>query len=290
MNQPLPPFVHLNGKLLAAARAHVSVFDRGLLYGDGLFETLRAYRGKPFALDEHLTRLRKSAGFLGIRIPRRPWVRDIDALLKRNGLSATDAWVRITVTRGVAAPRLLPPAGLLPTVIIGAGRLAAVIARNQRRGVRVTLLPFARHGFMAEHKVLDYLPGILGKAMAARHRGHEGLFVDADGYVVEGTTSNVFVCHGNRLLTPAGPGILPGITRRLVMEIAGAHGIRVSERPLRAREVIEADEVFLTSSLVEVLPVTRVDQHVIGDGAVGPRTRQIQYLYRQMVDRAPARA
>jgi branched-chain amino acid aminotransferase len=281
--------VQLNGRFVVAQRAQISVFDRGLLYGDGLFETLRAYQGWPFALDAHLARLQESADFLGLVVPRRPWRHDIESLLKQNGLLRSDAWVRITLTRGVGARGLLPPARPRPTFMAMAGRLDPAMAAAHRLGARVALVPFARHGFLAEHKVLSYLPGVLGKVMAARHDAFEGLFVDADGLVTEGTTTNVFAWRGRRLSTPSVAGILPGITRRMIIELATADDVRVAERPLRADDLLGADEVFLTSSLAEVVPVIAVNARNIGDGTVGPRTRRLQQAYRQMVDQELAK-
>ena len=279
-------FVQVNGRLLAASRARISVFDRGLLYGDGLFETLRTYKGRPFALNEHLSRLRGSASFLGIRLPRRSWRGDIAALLRRNRLLDTDAWLRITLTRGVAAPRLVPPARMRPTVILTTGPIDPAITPAQRRGVRVVLLPFARDGFLAEHKVISYLPAVLGKSIAARHQAFEGLFVDGEGMVTEGTTSNIFIWRNASLLTPPVKSLLPGVTRRLIIEAAVADGLRVIEQPLRTEDLLEADEAFLTSSLAEVVPIIEVDTRAIGDGRVGPRTRRLQHAYRQMVAQA----
>jgi D-amino acid aminotransferase len=281
-------FVHLNGRIVPSARARVSVFDRGLLYSDGVFETLRAYHGRPFALREHLKRLTTSAEFLGIGLPRHPWQRDIAALLQRNQLIETDAWVRITVTRGVTAPTLVPPTRINPTLLITAGPIDSSIATIQRTGVRVTLLPFARHGFLSEHKVLDYLPAVLGKTIAARHDAFEGLYVDDQGRITEGTTSNVFVWRRRQLLTPPAAGILPGITRRMVIQAATAAGLRVCEQELTKKDLLDADEAYLTSSLAEVVPITAVDARAIGDGQVGPHTRQIQAIYRQTVDHASA--
>src|ERR1700687_3009898 len=261
MSTALPKFVHLNDHIVPTRRAHVSVFDRGLLYSDGVFETVRAYRGAAFALREHLARLQASADFLGIGLPHRPWREDIDALLKRNELSDSDAWVRITVTRGVGAPGLVPPARIHPTLIITAGLIDAAIATAQRHGARVTLLPFARHGFLSEHKVLDYLPAVLGKVIAARHHAFEGLYVDESSIVTEGTPSNVFVWHGRTLSTPPVAGLLPGVTRKLVMDVAAADHLHVTERRLRRQDLLDASEVFLTSSLSEIVPVTTIDEH-----------------------------
>jgi len=278
-------FVEVNGRVLPTTRAAVSVYDRGLLYGDGLFETLRAYRGTPFQLDDHIARLQASARFLGIVVPRKAWARTIRTLLERNRLATADAWVRITATRGVGAPGPLPVACTRPTVIVAMGPLDPAIAVAQRRGVRVALLPFARHGFLAEHKVLNFLPSVLGKVMAARHNALEGLFVDARGYITEGTTSNLFIWRRGRLCTPPVTGILPGVTRRVILDAASADGVRVAERAVKTDDLLDADEAFLTSSLSEVVPVTMVNAHTIGDGTVGPVTRRLQDLYRQIVDR-----
>jgi branched-chain amino acid aminotransferase len=279
-------FVHVNGRLVAASRARISVFDRGLLYGDGLFETLRAYTGKPFGLEEHLSRLRASASFLGIGLPRQSWRKDISALLQRNQLVETDAWLRITLTRGVAAPGVVPPSGMHPTTIVTAGPLDRAIASVQRHGARVVLLPFARDGFLAEHKVIGYLPAVLGKSIAARHAAFEGLFVDGEGMVTEGTTSNIFIWRNASLLTPPVKSLLPGVTRRLIIEAGVADGLRVIEQPLRTEDLLEADEAFLTSSLAEVVPIIAVDAHAVGTGRAGPRTRRLQHTYRQLVARA----
>jgi len=286
MSISIGKFVHINGRLLAAARARISVFDRGLLYGDGLFETLRTYTGRPFALDEHLSRLRRSASVLGIHLPRRSWRQDIGALLGRNRMTTTDAWVRITLTRGVAAPQLVPPARTRPTVILTTGLIDPAIGAAQRRGVRVVLLPFARDGFLAEHKVISYLPAVLGKSIAARHKAFEGLFVDSDGMVTEGTTSNIFIWRNGMLLTPPTKNLLPGVTRRLIIAAAIAEGIRVIERPLSTGDLHAADEAFLTSSLAEVVPIVAVGTGAVGRGHVGTRTRRMQQAYQQLVAQA----
>lgn len=285
MTRPPSAFVHLNGHLVPAARARVSALDRGLLYADGLFETLRTYRGAMFALDDHLARLRTSAAVLKIRIPRRAWRRDIAQLLIRNRLADTDAAVRITITRGSGGLGLVSHAVRQPTVIITASPIAPSVARQQRQGIRAVILPFVRQGLFAELKTLDYLPAVMGKMYAKQHGASEGLFVDARGRITEGTTSNLFVWRRGQLITPPPVGVLPGITRRLLIATARGAGIRVTERPVPRRDLFEADGAFVTSSVVEVVPVTHVDQTAIGNGRVGAQTRQLQALYRQLVDR-----
>ncbi len=278
----LPACVYVNGDLVAGGDAVVSVFDRGLFYGDGLFETLRVYDGRPFALAAHIDRLRRSAALLGFPVPRRPWQRIVRSLLDRNGLGSADAWVRVILTRGTSWPNLRPPPRPRPTVIVVAAAIDPVLRQAQRRGVRVHLLPFAREGFLSEHKLLDYVPALLGKRLAARRDAYEGLYVNAEGLVTEGTTSNVFVWKRNRLVTPPVTGILPGVTRRLVAEVAASVGVSVEERPLPVRHLLAAREAFLTSSVAEIVPIVRVDAQVVGSGRVGSRTRQLQARYREI--------
>jgi branched-chain amino acid aminotransferase len=285
MTKQLPTHVHLHGALCPLQNARVSVFDRGFLYGDGLFETVRAYSGRPLALATHLARLRSSAHLLGIPLPRRPWAADIARLLRRNRLHDTDASVRITVTRGTAIPGLLPPTRPRPTVLIAATPLDEAIVEAQLRGARAVLLPFSRDGFLAEHKLLDYLPGVLGKVIAKRRQAFEAFYVNTAGYVTEGTTTNLFVCHRRRLITPPAEGILPGVTRSLVLALAAASGVRVTEKRLKAQDLFSADELFVTSSVAEVVPIIKLDERRIGNGRVGPLTQRLQGLYRQLVDK-----
>lgn len=284
MSSPSPSFVWLNGRIVLTARASVNVLDRGLQYGDGLFETLRVYQGKVFALQEHLARLRASARFLGIPIPRIAWTSALDELLRRNRLSG-EAWVRIVLTRGPAAPGLLPPRKPRPTLLLLAGKLDPSLARRSRGGVRVELLPFATEGPLAGHKALHYLPAMLAKQLAHRHRAYEGLYVDARGILSEGATSNLFLIRGRTLWTPTTRGILPGVTRGKVIDLARRHPcLEVAERKLRAQALLTADEAFLSSSLAEIVPIIRVGSHRVGDGKPGAMTRALQAAYRRMVD------
>ncbi len=280
--------VFLDGRFIPARRARVSVFDRGLLYGDGLFETMRAYRGSVFALDEHLSRLRESAAVLGIALPERDWRETLTELLRRNNLDSSDAWVRLNLTRGPAAPDILPPADARPTVFALVKAVASGFSEVQRKGARVTLLTYSRHSFMPEHKTLNYLPTILGKAAAARRGAYEGLFVRDGRYLMEGTSSSVFLVRGGVLQTPPVAGILPGVTRRIIQQLADGEGLRVVERETPVGALSKADEVFLTSSVAEVVPVTRLDDTAIAGGKPGPTTLLFQRKYRAFARRAAA--
>jgi branched-chain amino acid aminotransferase len=271
--------VFLNGRYVAASRASISVYDRGLLYGDGLFETLRAYQGRVFALEEHLERLAGSAAVLGLPVPPYDWRELIADLLRRNALQRRDAWVRITLTRGAAEPVVLPPVPPRPTIIVMVKEIDPTLAAKQRSGVAVTLLPYSRHGFIPEHKSLNYLPAVVGKVLAARHGAFDGLFVRSEHFITEGTTSSLFVVQGRSLWTTPIGGILPGITRRRVLDLAAGARLRTLERDLTTTDLLEADEAFLTSSISEIMPIVAVDQRRIGKGAPGPTTRKLQKLY-----------
>ncbi|MGD9762093.1 MAG: aminotransferase class IV [Candidatus Binatia bacterium] len=276
-------YVFLNGRIIDARRATVSVYDRGLLYGDGLFETMRAYKGVAFAVEEHFHRLRTSADILGLPIPDRDWPATIGELLDRNGLARRDAWVRLTVTRGPADPGILPPDVAQPTVILMARALDPAIGRYREAGMKVALLPFAPDGFIPEHKSINYLPAVVGKVLASYHGAQEGLFVKPGQVVTEGTTSSLFAVREGVLYTPPPSGILPGITRAIVLDLARAHHIPAEERAIAPADLRIADEAFLTSSIIELAPIVELDGRPLGSGRPGPLTRQLAHLYSQAV-------
>ena len=270
----------LNGRIVDASRATVSVYDRGLLYGDGLFETMRAYRGVAFALEEHVARLRASAQVLNLHVPNHDWRVLCGELLQRNRLRRVDAWIRLVITRGAGQPGLLPPPRVRPTTI----GMAGPVDRRPRSSTRAVLLPFARDGLLAEHKTLNYLAGVVGAGLAARDGGKEGLYVDGRE-LREGTTTSLFVVVGGTLCTPPARRILPGVTRRTVLDVAAAANIPTRERRVTVAMLRAADEAFLTSSVAEIVPLVRVDRQPIGNGHIGPITRQVQRLYRAAIER-----
>jgi D-amino acid aminotransferase len=276
-------YVFLNGRIIDAARATVSVYDRGILYGDGLFETMRAYKGVAFCIEEHFHRLRTSADILGLPIPNLDWPGTIAALLEKNGLARQDAWVRLTITRGPAEPRVLPPDLPKPTTILMVRPLDRDIAEHHKRGVKVALLPFSRHGFIPEHKSLNYLAAVVGKVLASYHGAYEGIFVRNDHVLTEGTTTSVFVVRDGALWTAGEGGILPGVTRRLVIELAQDSGMRVVERDITTTDLRLANEAFLTSSMIEITPIVHVDEAPLGKGQPGPVTMKLQKLYQAAV-------
>ena len=274
---------YINGRFVHTARARVSALDRGLLYGDGLFETLRIYRGMPFALDAHLRRIRASGRRIGLTVPgaAKFWEGIIRDLLRRNRVGAADIALRLTVTRGVGGDGLLPPSRVKPTILITLRSLDPDLPRLSKRGVRVTLLPFhpGIGALLAGVKTVDYLTALIGKQLARRRGAYEGIYCTPVGQILEGTTSNIFIVRRRSLLTPPlAAGILPGVTRHLVMGLAVRLGLSVRERVLTTRDLETADEAFLTSTAIEILPIRSLDQRRIGD-ELRPVTRQLQTTF-----------
>jgi branched-chain amino acid aminotransferase len=275
--------VFLGGRFVDARRARVSALDRGFLYGDGLFETVRVYHGRAFALAEHLDRLRRTARRVGFAIPgaRSRWDEKIRALVRRNRLADADVAVRITVTRGVGGEGLLPPKRPRPTILLTVRRLDPKLARLRKRGVLVTILPFhpGVDGFLAGEKTVDYLTAIVGKRLARSRRAFEGIYSTPDGAILEGTTSNVFaVVEGTLVTPPIGGGVLPGVTRGIIGRSAADAGIPFAERPLHRAEFMGASEAFLTATTIEVMPIRAIDGRVIA-GTPGPRTTRLQHAF-----------
>lgn len=271
---------------MPAARATISALDRGFLYGDGLFETVRAYAGEPFALREHVRRLARSARVFRIPFEADPgyWRPRVRRCLRANGLHAVDAAVRLTISRGAGPFGIVPSPKLRPTTMLLATPLDPRLARAQAEGVAICFFPFRLvAGTLPSHKTLHYLPAVLGKMIARRRGAWEALYLATDDTVLEGTTSNVFAVEGGRLITPPLGGILPGVTRHLLTTIARRAGVPLIERRLTRAELLGADEVMLTASTIEVLPVVRVERTRIGDGRPGPVTLALQERYRRHV-------
>lgn len=280
----------LNDRLVPARRATISALDRGFVYGDGLFETVRTYAGQPFGLAQHLRRLARSARVFRIPFVAAPghWLPRVRRCLRANDLLATDAAVRLTVSRG-AGFGIVPPTRLRPTVIMLATPIDPRVPAAQARGVSICFFPFRLvTATLPSHKTLHYLPAVLGKMIARRRGAWEAVYLGADDTVLEGTTSNVFAVERGRLITPPLHGILPGVTRHVVTTLAKRAGVSVVERRLTRRELLAADEVLLTASTIEVLPVVRVERTRIADGRPGPVTRTLQEQYRAHVARTLA--
>lgn len=279
-------WVFLGGDVVPAGEARVSVFDRGFLYGDAVFEALRTYRGVPFAEEEHHARLRESAKrCLFQQIPDEKTLCDAlwSVLRKRPG---QETLVRIVLTRGVGPLGLAIPDGLLPELVVIGVPLQVPPLADYRDGIGVTFVRTRTTVTETEAtgaKVTNYLPNMLALEKAQKDGSKEALLVDGDGRVVEGATSNVFLFEGDTLVTPpVSDGILPGITRRHLLSLAERRGpVRVES--LTKERLLAADEIFVSSSIREILPVVRIDKKVAGGGIPGPRTRALHRAFREAV-------
>jgi len=277
--------VWLDGRVVPAGRARISVFDRGLLYGDAAFETVRIYAGRPFRWREHRRRLATTLRRLAIRWPEVDLRRAITEVV--DGARLREAGVRLTITRGIGEG-LAPPDGLVPTVLLIPRPIPGGLEEARALGVDVIRLPFGqgRFGFTSGHKTTDYAAAVQGRILARRAHAFEALYVEADGTSSEATTANIFAVRRGRVVTPpTAAGCLPGITRELVLRLARRQGLGVHERVLRADELTDADELFLTGSVIELIPVVRVDRRKIATGVPGTITRRLQAAYRATVRR-----
>jgi len=285
--------VWLNGRFLPARDARVSVLDRGLLHGDGVYDTWRTYGGVPFATAAHTRRLAAAARALGLPAPgpARVWERRARLLVVRSRLA--DAAVRLTITRGTAGEALAPERPARPTLLLTVRRLPALLARRQREGVPVVLLSFPRDAGppWGGLKLVGHPSAVVGRVAASRRGAAEGLYVTAGGEVTEATSANLFLVERGALVTPPrDTGILPGVTRALVIALARRAGLRVREEPVTVARLRRAREVFLTASTIEVLPVVRLDGRAVGGGRPGPVTQRLQSAYAGHVAAALARA
>jgi branched-chain amino acid aminotransferase len=282
--------VYLNGSYVDAAGATVSLFDGGYLFGDGLYETLRLYGGRPHDLEGHLARLARELELLGYEWrPQADLFRAVlGELAIRNGLADQDTQARLTVSRGGGPERPLPLerfGELPPTVSVFLLPIPAEYAIWQREGISVSIMkPVFARGNFPQLKTLNYLPPVMAQRFAHAEGNQEALLIDRHGKLLEGAASNIFVHRSGRLLTPPPVlGILAGRTRALVMQIAARHGTPCEESAIERRDLLMADEVFVSGSVKEIVPVVRVDGQRIADGQPGPVTLSLQKQYRQAV-------
>ncbi len=280
-----PEFVYINGQFVPADQAQVSAFDAGLLHAAGLFETMRSYNGKVFRGRQHLERLRHSAEVFrltGLAAPE-DLLAAMHDLLGRN--QAPNARLRLTLTMGdTRAAHLGNQAG--PTLIITAVPLEPYPRRFYDDGVSVLLSPWrqSKQDITAGHKTLGYMPRLLALRRAQQAGLMEALWFTTDNLLAEGCISNVFLVKGGTVKTPpAETPVLPGVTRAAVIEVARTGNIPLEERPLTINDLLDADEVFLTSTSMEVMPVARIERHVIGNDRPGPVTLKLLQLFRDLV-------
>lgn len=278
-------YCYLNGKLVPEKTAKVSVLDRGLLLGEGVFETMRAYNGKVFAIDRHLRRLRNGAKAMGLALPTATTLGDaLGELLTANKLQ--DARVRLTVTSGPGGPGLVVADGVEPTVIVLAHPIATPDPRIYQSGMVAITLPMKKYAAapLVGIKTVSYGENLAGRRMAADAGADEGIFLNSEGDVCEGTASNLFIVSYGKLLTPnLDSGCLPGITREVVLELARPCGLEPEEQTLSPIDLAQAEEAFLTSSTRELMPLVTLDGAPIGQGAPGEATRRLHQAYRDEV-------
>lgn len=286
-NPTFPGRVWLDGRLVAAASARIPVFDRGFLFGDGCYETLRAYGGRPFLLDGHIGRLFLSASRLGFRgMPSRAsFVRAVGAVLKSNNLS--QARIRIVATRGEGWPELRDLRTARPTILVYAFHYAPPPAAAVRDGVRVILAKTIRNDRRAADPAIKstcLLNALTARREADRTGAFEAVMCNPRGELAEAVAANIFFVRRGVLMTPAlSAGILPGITRDLVISLARRLHIRVREGLFSPPELLHADEAFLTASTIEIIPVGMIGSKRLPSGR--PVTRQLQEAYRREVVR-----
>jgi len=281
--------VLIDGLSVTPELAKVSVYDRGFLYGDSVFETVRTYGGRLFALSEHLGRLARSAELVGIHLPVSVEVLAEETERGVREAGCAECYARVMITRGRGPLGLDPSAVLQATRVVLVQALGPLPTELYGKGVRAHCVQTVRAADAAEGaKLGNYLASVLALRTAKAAGGDEALVVNRDGLVVEGPTSNVFVVREGQLLTPPlEVGILAGITRALVIDLAEASGMAVRQRALTPEQVAAADEVFLTSSIREIVPVVQVDGVQIGDGKPGPATRALHRAFRAHVGLAP---
>ena len=281
-------YIYLNGEFVDKKHATVSVLDRGFLYGDGVFETMRTYSGRIAWLNQHLDRLFQSAEMIHLHIQqsKEDFTAILRELIDRNALD--NALIRLTLTRGDGPPGLDPEPNIQHTMVITARPYEPFPATRYTDGVSVVIVTVRRNLIDAippRIKSLNFLNNILSKAEATQKGAFDGIMLNQHNHLTEATTSNLFLVRQGALFTPAVTcGILEGITRDVVIELAETNSISCSQQPLTVEELYLADECFLTNTSMELMPVTQVDDHVIGSGRSGPVTIHLHGAFRQYIE------
>lgn len=279
--------VYLNGALVLRSEARVSPLDRGFLYGYGLFETMRSYGGRVFRLDRHLARLMHSADELGLASQLDPVELEqaVYRTLEANRL--LDARIRLTVAAGEGERELAPPTSGALTILVVAEKLI-LTSQIYHQGIRAAIVSPRRNSQspLPRIKSLNYLEGFVAHSEALALGADEAIMLNDRGYISECSTSNIFLVAAGRLLTPSlESGILPGITREAVLELAHDLGIEAVEGEIPPSDLLRADEVFITTSVREVVPVVTVDGRSVGSGKPGEVTGRLMASYKELVRR-----
>jgi branched-chain amino acid aminotransferase len=288
--------VYLNGSLVPRSKAKISVFDHAFLYGYGLYETMRAYYGKIFLLERHINRMVKSAEIIGLgrKLGGIDLVKACIDTLAANDLQ--EARIRLTVSNGDTDKAPWIDAGGAPTVVVTARSYTPFSAKKYSEGFKVGIASVrrCRQSVVATLKSVSHLTSVMARMETAAYGMDEALLLNEDGYITEGGGCNVFFVKSEALLTPPlDSGILPGVTRKVVMDMASGMGIRVSEVDIKPDSLEQFDEAFVTNAMIEVMPVTAVRESIgrmltIGTGKPGTMTRRLMGAYREKVDKGVA--
>jgi len=281
--------IYINGKFYSKADAVISVYDHGLLYGDGVFEGIRAYGGRIFKFKEHIDRLYESAKTIMLKIPisKSTLMEEVIRTVRANGLK--DAYIRLVVTRGIGQLGLNPFHCGKPQIIIIADKIVLYPKAFYEKGLSVVTVPTQRNIAEAVNpriKSLNYLNNILAKIEACNAGVHEAIMLNPSGYVAECTGDNIFIVKKGVIKTPPlYMGILEGITRDVIIRLARQFGIEAVETIFTRHDLFNADECFLTGTAAELIPVVKVDERVIGTGKPGAITRKLTAAFHELVRR-----
>ncbi len=279
--------VYQNGAFISPQEAKVSIFDRGFLYGDSIYEVTLTYQGKPFLVEEHLDRLWHSADGIGlaIQMKREELTQIIHEGARKLGLERQ--YIRIIITRGIGDLGLDPALGEEQTTLILFKELAALDTALYEKGVTLftsEVLRNPKKSMDPSVKSGNYLNNVLAIKQAREAGAYDAVMLNAKGYVTESTSANIWMVLGESIITPPlEAGLLGGITRQKVMELGKAQGLDIKEQNFTVDTLKSANEVFITSSTREVLPVTQVDNQVIGSGVPGPKTKELHKLYKTFI-------
>jgi branched-chain amino acid aminotransferase len=271
--------VYINGKYYPKSQAKISVYDHGLLYGDGIFEGIRAYNGIVFKLKEHIDRLYRSAKVIMLDIPltKEEMINAVLQTLRKNNLR--NAYIRLVITRGIGDLGLDPRKCTQPTIIIITDVIKLHATEAKEKGIRALIVWVKRDPVDAtshEVKSLNYLNSILGKIEANIAGFDEAICLDRNGYVCEGVAENIFIVQNGTIITPpTSTGALKGITRDFVIRLARGLGYEVIEKNVTPSDLFTAEEVFFTGTAAEIVPVVEVNRRVINDGKPGSITRRL---------------
>ena len=281
----MPDIGFINGRFMPLEEATVSVEDRGFQFGDGIYEVIRTYHGQPFQLDAHLVRLERSANAIELPLSWniQQWATHVKDGIKRSGYPESKVYLQLT--RGTAPRDHVFPASAKPTAVMTVREMRPMDPTLRDSGVTVMTMDDWRWG-RCDIKSVNLLPNVMARQKAKQAGAFEALFI-RNGQVTEGAVSNVMMVKAGRLLTaPEGERILSGVTRTIILELARKEGLQVEERFVMVEEFQRADEIFLTGTTVEVLPVIRVDDQAIGvggSGKPGPVTQKLQAAFRRFI-------